>query len=222
MTKKRKLVFEAVPDERTLTALADGTQLEWVPSWEGVLQWAPADLKNDCNLRIWHTFRSKNFGGRRVRIQLRPHLPVYQDSDILRRRAEFKFWHKGELVHIYRTYLTKLCETGFAICDRRHWVIDHKNENTLDDRPSNLQVITQRENCARSERRKVTLRLSPKEKKRQREERVAWMQERKRQLMAIHPEADMMDIEWELALELQTLPPPSLPGREWSPFKTRI
>ena len=222
MTKKRKLVFEAVPDERTLTALADGTQLEWVPSWEGVLQWAPADLKNDRNLRIWHTFRSKNFGGRRVRIQLRPHLPGYLGPDCQRQRVRFTFKHKGNQVDLYRTYLTKLCETGFAICDRRHWVIDHKNENTLDDRPSNLQVITQRENCARSERRKVTLRLSPKEKKRQREERVAWMQERKRQLMAIHPEADMMDIEWELALELQTLPPPSLSGREWSPFKTRI
>ena len=204
MTKKRKLVFEAVPDERTLTALADGTRLEWVPSWEGVLQWAPADLKNDRNLRIWHTFRSKKFGGRRVRIQLRPHLPVFQGRDILRRRAEFVFCHKGQRQQILRSYLTKLCETGFAICDRRHWVIDHKNCNTLDDRPSNLQVIKQRENLARSERRKVTQRMSNAERKRQREERVAWMQERKRQLMAIHPEADMMDIEFELAIELQT------------------
>lgn len=41
MEKKRKFVFEAVPDERTLTTLKDGTRLEWVPTWEGVLMYAP-------------------------------------------------------------------------------------------------------------------------------------------------------------------------------------
>ena len=96
-----------------------------------------------------------------------------------------------------------LCLTGFAICDRRHWVIDHKNNNTLDDRPSNLQVITQRENLARSERLKRIMRLSPAERMRQRLKRQAKMQERKLQLMAIHPDADMIDIELELAIEMQ-------------------
>ena len=203
--EKRKKVFEAVPDARTLGCLADGTRLEWVPTWEGVLQYAPVDLKEDRNIRIWHTFRSKNFGGRCVRIQLRPNLPVYQGRNIQRRRAEFIFRDKGALIHLRRSRLTMLCLTGFAIVDRRHWVIDHKNNNTLDDRPSNLQVITQRENLERSERRKITQRLSPKERKRQREERVAWMNERRRQLMAIHPDADPNDIEFELAVEMLEL-----------------
>ncbi len=145
MTKKRKLVFEAVPDERSLMVLKDGTRLEWVPSWEGALQYAPEDLKNDRNLRIWHTFRSKKFGGRRIRIELKATSKAYKGRYSLHQRADFKFTHKGELIHLYRSYLTMLCQTGFAVADRRHWVIDHKNGNTLDDRPSNLQVITQHE-----------------------------------------------------------------------------
>ena len=91
---------------------------------------------------------------------------------------------------------------GFAIADRRHYVIDHINNITLDDRPSNLQVITQRENCQRSERRRETLHLSPKEKKRQREERVAYMDRLRQRLRAIHPDADPIDIEIEVTLEL--------------------
>ena len=206
MVKKRKFVFEDVPDERTLTTLKDGTRLEWVPTWEGALQYAPADLKADRCLRIWHTFRSKTFGGRRIRIELKPHLPVYHGCDILRRRVGFKFKHKGLLTCLQRSQLTMLCLMGFTITDCRHWVIDHISGNTLDDRPSNLQVITQHENSARSERLKMTQRLSPKENKRRREERVAWMNERRRQLMAIHPDADMIDIEFELAVELQERP----------------
>ena len=189
--KTRKKDFEAVPDARTLGCLADGTRLEWVPTWEGVLQYAPVDLKEDRSPRLWHTFRSKNFGGRRVRIELRPRLPVYMGSDIQRRRAEFKFCHKGKRLEISRSHLTMLCVMGFAIVDRRHWVIDHINSNTLDDRPSN-----------RSELYRMTRKLNPAENHRQSEERIAWMNRRRQQLMAIHPDADPNDIEFELAVEM--------------------
>lgn len=200
--KTRKKVFEAVPDARTLGCLADGTRLEWVPTWEGVLQYAPVDLMEDRSPRLWHTFRSKNFGGRRVRIELKPQLQKLLGRRRKESRIKFNFSYKGKTVTIIRSHLTMLCVMGFAIVNRHHWVIDHINCNTLDDRPSNLQVITHRENSLRSELYRMTRKLSSAEKHRQSEERIAWMNKRRLQLMAIHPDADRNDIEFELALEM--------------------
>ena len=41
---------------------------------------------------------------------------------------------------------------GFVISDPRHWVVDHIDGNPLNDQPSNLQIISQSENCKRSEK----------------------------------------------------------------------
>ena len=43
-----------------------------------------------------------------------------------------------------------LCWMGFAIADPRHWVVDHIDGNPLNDRPKNLQIITQSMNLKRS------------------------------------------------------------------------
>ena len=178
-------------------------KLEWLPTWEGVLMYDPEDLRLNRPIRIWHVVKHNRFGTKPVRYELKPIIERYHGSHQLRPRCVFSFKHQGKSVKLYRAYATILAYTGFAIVDRRHWVVDHQNSITLDDRLSNVVVIEQSVNCARSERRKVTLRLSPKENKRLREERVAWMQERRRQLMAIHPDADMIDIEFELAIEMQ-------------------
>ena len=105
-SKKKKLVYEGVPDERKLNALKDGTRLEWVPTWEGALQYAPEDLKADRCLRIWHTFRSRKFGGRRIRIELKVTSKAYKGCYSQRQRARFVFCHKGPLLHLYRSTLT--------------------------------------------------------------------------------------------------------------------
>ena len=105
---------------------------------------------------------------------------------------------------LYCSHLTELCRTGFAIADRRHWVVDHINSNTMDDRPSNLQVISQRENCHRFERFKAHNKLSPAERKKRSQERLARIEEVRRQVIrAMPPDATRMDVEMEVALIIQ-------------------
>ena len=180
-----------------------GLRLVDLPTWEGVLMYDPEDLNADRPLRLWRVSRR---GGKRLRYELKARIancsPRAGEKQLLLPRAEFKFRYRGKTIALYRSHATMLAFMGFAIADRRHYVIDHINNITLDDRPSNLQVITQRENLLRSERRRETLHLSPKEKKRQREERVAYMDRLRQQLRAIHPDADPIDIEIEVTLEL--------------------
>ena len=205
-TKKqtKRFVFATVTDKRSLFTLPDGTRLEWVPSWEGVLLFAPADIAADRPPRIWHTFRSKRFGGRRVRIELKPMLERYADSRNRQRpRVRFHFLFKGRDKLLYRSHLTWLCYTGFKLEDPGHNVIDHDNEITIDDRPSNLQAISQLENSRRSKRYWENQKLNNRARKLAAEQRAQWMSERRKLLIGIMPEADAIDIELELAMQVK-------------------
>ena len=204
MKKKKYSPFVEVKSLRELNALPDGTRLEWVPGYEGHLQYAPYDLQHDCFLRLWHTFRSKKFGGKRMRTEIKATLNRFRhDCNKLRPRVTFKVCIEGKKKYLFRSHVTMRCLTGFAIADTRHWVVDHEDGNTLNDRPSNLQVISQRENCLRSKRYRETRKLSPRANKLSAEQRQHWMDERRRQLMAMHPDADANDIEFELAIDIQ-------------------
>ena len=200
---KKKYQFVEVKNERELNALPDGTRLEWVPGYEEHLQYAPYDLQHDCFLRLWHTFRSKAYGGKRMRKEIKATLTRFRhDRHKLRPRALFKVFIEGKMMYMFRSRVTMRCLTGFAIADPRHWVVDHEDGNTLNDRPSNLQVISQRENLRRSKRLREYQKLSPRARKLASEQRQHWMDERRRQLIAIYPYADPNDIEFELALDM--------------------
>lgn len=139
--------------------------LREVPTWEGVLYYDPLDFLLDRPLTFYRRLHCPQ-----LREDIIFPLRVYEFNSALwyikhggkRRpmyRRQIKFSWKPNLLpgrdsmkYLQCSQLTMLCLTGFAIADPRHWVVDHIDGNPLNDRPSNLQVISQSENCRRSQR----------------------------------------------------------------------
>lgn len=151
MSTRQELKDRALPD-RHHKLLRD------VPGWEGVLFYDPLDIQMDRPLRFYHRFYSILLG-RTIIMALTAYTHDFQACCRKRYpnaqpqlRWRIRFAHKGKTVNVLCSTLTMLCVTGFAIADRRHWVVDHIDGNPQNDRPSNLQVISQRENLLRSEK----------------------------------------------------------------------
>lgn len=176
--------------------ITDTLHLEWVPTWEGVLKYCPDDLRQDKPLRFWRVLRRRN--GKKV---------IFQKKAILNPGCDFKWRYQytiklnGKERLLSQSQLTMLCMTGFAIADPRHWVIDHINNNSMDDRPSNLQVIMQSENLSRSALLKENQKLSNEERARRKRIRQQWLKEMRAHVIAILGEgATRNQVEQELAL----------------------
>jgi hypothetical protein len=176
--------------------ITDTLHLEWVPTWEGALKYCPDDLRQDKPLRFWRVRRLKS--GKKVIYQLKAGL---RSSNHFKQRYQLTVRVKGKKTTIYLSYLTMLCITGFAIADRHHWVIDHINNNSTDDRPSNLQVIHQSENLRRSALFNENQKLINEERVRRKRIRQQWLEEMRPKVIATIGEgATKEDVELELAL----------------------
>ena len=178
-------------------------KLEWLPTWEGVLMYDPEDLKNDRPVRLWHVVKHERFGNKTICYEIKPTFDggYYQKkrSQGLAPRCIFQIRHQGRQVILLRAHATMLAYFGFAPSDRWEWVIDHINCNTLDDRPSNLQVIPRRENILRSKKLKEYRGLSFQEKHRRSQLRIAWKERmRPHVIAALGPGATAIDVEMEL------------------------
>ena len=172
------------------------SRLEWLPTWEGVLMYDPEDFRFDRPLRLW---RVRHRHGVRLRYELKGSLDTHKGHNALQPRYQFAFMLKGKNIKLSRAYVTMLAWTGFALNDRRHWIIDHIDGNTLNDSIFNLRVITQRENLRSSEKYWENNRLSNAERTRRAQIRRAWKERmRPHVIAAIGPGATAIDVEMEL------------------------
>ena len=144
---------------------SEWNKLRDVPTWEGVLYYDPEDFKLDRPLTFyrrmycWQLHEEIIYPMRvfKTNTQLSRIKRGSKRKPMYRRYVMFK-WQpnlllgKGSTKNLYCHQLTMLCWMGFVISDPRHWVVDHIDGNPLNDQPSNLQVISQSENCKRSEK----------------------------------------------------------------------
>ena len=126
-----------------------------VPAWDGVLYYDPLDIQLDRPLTFYRRLNHRRLGDiiypvktwkkdvnsscRKKGVRANPMFREY-----------ITITRKGTLFPLYVSQLTMHCMMGFTIADPRHWVVDHIDGDTLNNRPSNLQVISQSENCRRS------------------------------------------------------------------------
>ena len=128
-----------------------------VPAWDGVLYYDPIDIQLDRPLTFYRRLHHRRLGDiiypvkswkKDVKIWQRKHgcnaKPMFREFIKIRR--------KGTLIPLYVSQLTMHCMMGFTIADPRHWVVDHIDGDSMNNRPSNLQVISQSENLRRSEK----------------------------------------------------------------------
>jgi hypothetical protein len=197
-----------------------------VPTWEGVLYYDPLDFELDRPLTfyrrlycwqlheeiIYPMWAHESDVNRSHRKRGSKRKPMY------RRWISFKWqpnllFGKDQNKVLYCHQLTMLCWMGFAIADPRHWVVDHIDGNPLNDRPSNLQVISQSENCRRSEKvreqarktQKIAAELSRGLSNQQRHEAALKRRaERAKQIASIHQDMER-DIEVELEMAIDDL-----------------
>jgi hypothetical protein len=128
-----------------------------VPAWDGVLYYDPLDIQLDRPLTFYRRLHHRRLGDiiypvkswkKDVKIWQRKHgcnaKPMFREYITITR--------KGTKIHLYVAQLTMHCIMGFTIADPRHWVVDHIDGDSMNNRPSNLQVITQSANLRRSEK----------------------------------------------------------------------
>lgn len=128
-------------NEALLAEKLKSLKLEWVPSYEGCLAYHPAEIAKDKIPNFYKVLL--NQGKYRI-VRLHPFFG--QNDCIFQRRAHYQVTINGVQKFIKRYKLVHLCSTGFTIADTNKYVVDHIDGNSINDRPSNLRVISRVDN----------------------------------------------------------------------------
>jgi len=127
-----------------------------VPAWDGVLYYNPLDIQLDRPLTIYRRMHHRRLGDiiyplKTYTIDVKSSCRKQGINAKPMFREYIQFSHKGRFINLSTAKLTMHCFMGYTIADPRRWVVDHIDGDTLNNRPSNLQVISQSENLRRSE-----------------------------------------------------------------------
>lgn len=128
-----------------------------VPAWDGVLYYDPLDIQLDRPLTFYRRLHHRRLGDIIYPVKTETKdVTSSQRKQGVRAKPMFREYititRKGTKIHLYVAQLTMHCIMGFTIADPRHWVVDHIDGDSMNNRPSNLQVISQSANLRRSEK----------------------------------------------------------------------
>lgn len=182
--------------EELLAEKLKSLKLEWVPSYEGHLAYHPVEIIKDMIPNFYRVLADK----RQYRI-IRLHPYITQNDCIFQKRARYTIFINGQKAVIKRSKLVHLCSTGFAIADPNKYVIHHIDENSMNDRPSNLGVLLRVDNT-KSEVNDAHRRLSIESKVKYKKELKAFAERREKELRKKYEWAMSADIFFKLNCEI--------------------
>ena len=185
------------------------SRLKWLPGWEGVLKYDPQDIEQDRPMRLWHLI--KRVGGKKVLFELKAVIFLSRLNKnyyaTQRPRVGFFIKNNGDHLVFYRSHLLFYAKGKKKRKDNL-CVVDHIDGNTLNDRPSNLQLISQKENIKRSKRFQESAKCPVEERKRRaklRADYVNRLREEIKHSWGFDDGVTNMDVEIELSLRLQEI-----------------
>lgn len=196
--KKGQIELVAVlhKNEELLAEKLKSLKLEWVPSYEGYLAYHPDEIKKDKIANFYKVYVNK--GQYRI---VRLHPSVAHNDCIFQRRAQYAVIIKGKMSFIKRYQLILLCSTGFAVADPNKYVIDHIDGNSMNDRPSNLRVISRADNL-RTNVNDAHRRFSYESKVKYKKELKAFAESREKELRKKYEWALSADVMFKLTCDI--------------------